>query len=144
MAYGKLWSASASVCSRLTTNGLNSGFRNQFAIRERKETYYKIVSIALSTTRPFHQSNIPSPGNNPPSNAPKIIRHATSPLNPCVIPVKVATTPQAVVINDSHREGVNFLMTRLLGSSLAMYVTKSRETAIWYSFSFSLRSSSMP
>lgn len=40
--------------------------------------------------------------------------------------------PQAVVMNEIHLEGVNFLMTKLLGSSLAMYVTKSRDTAIWY------------
>ena len=48
------------------------------------------------------------------------------------MPVKVATMPQAVVMNDSHLEGVNFLMTRLLGNSLAIYVTNRSETAIWY------------
>jgi hypothetical protein len=45
------------------------------------------------------------------------------------MPVKVATMPQDVVMNAIHREGVNFLMTRLEGNSEAMYVTKSTETA---------------
>lgn len=90
------------------------------------------------------QAHIPNPGNNPPSNAPNKIRQATNPLNPCVIPVKVATIPHPVVMKDSHRDGVNFLITRLDGSSEAMYVTNNSETAIWNWSSPRPRSSSMP
>ena len=90
------------------------------------------------------ENNLPNPGNSPPSSAPRIIRQATSPLKPCVMPVNVATTPHAVVMKLSHLEGVNFLITRLLGSSLEMYVTNSSETAIWYWPSARFRSSSMP
>jgi hypothetical protein len=106
-------------------------------------TYYLTVSPIFKVhTVPI--SIIPNPGNNPPSKAPIIMRHATKPPKLCVMPVRVATTPQPVVMNESQRDGVNFLMTRLLGSSLAMYVTNKRETAIWNWFGLSPRSFSMP
>lgn len=85
---------------------------------------------ALLQEQSMLRGNLPNPGNSPPSKAPKIIRQATRPPKLCVMPVKVATMPHAVVMNESHLEGVNFLITKLLGSSLAMYVTKSRDTAI--------------